>query len=152
MGLHRHGLPWVFTHLYLTTKYPNRLKVLQTQFKYFTLTPVIHPRVGVPHSVLLSCPGGCAHPALAASGSSPVLHPTLAHPAPLSVIHPLQTPARVTPLLPARQHQHGPCSIPCRHQAPCVTTMVAQYHGSPLLTRVYIYVHFFNYLHFFYAI
>jgi hypothetical protein len=49
MGLHRHGLPWVFTHTYgpyLTTKCPSpsRLTVLQTQLKYSTLTHVLHPR------------------------------------------------------------------------------------------------------------
>jgi hypothetical protein len=40
---YRHKLSWVFTHPYSTTKYLNIITILQTQLKYSTLTPVLHP-------------------------------------------------------------------------------------------------------------
>jgi hypothetical protein len=129
MGLHRHRLPWVFTHTYgpySTTKCPSpsRLTVLQTQLKYSTLTLVLHPRSALSAPLLpwwpcASRPSGRrllsrapSHPS--ASRSSPRAPSPLGHSSPTC-----------SPTL-ARVVLH-----PLRRRAPCATTTVAQHHGSP---------------------
>jgi hypothetical protein len=138
MSLQIHGLPWVFTHTYepySTTKCPSpsRLTVLQTQLKYSTLTPVLHPRSALsgplpPWRPCASRPSG--RRLLSRAPSRPRASRSSPHaPSSLGRSSPACSPA------PAQAVLH-----PLRRRAPCTTTTVAQYHGSLLLTSIYAFL------------
>jgi hypothetical protein len=133
MGLHRHVLPWVFTHMYgsySTTKCPSpsTLTVLQTQLKYSILTHVLHPRAALTAPLLPWRPCASRHSGRRLLSRAPTRlgasRSSLRAQSPLGRSSPAYSPA------PARAVLH-----PLRRRAPCATTTVAQRDDGSTVPR-----------------